>query len=994
MRSRKVKKGSALVIVLVIFMVVSITGMALLGTALQNYTNRSLMAKSKFNLYMSSSGIDEAYAIINDYVEEAVKYSNLETDNLVDEIIKKDKEALDKLFELNSLDIKTDEQKAEINRLKDGLKFYNDEGKVKLEELKEYQNDLFQKHFYGYFDNTNTSFSIKNSDGTNSYIKDKKNIAKLINEIETTTYKLSEDKKENQINVQIKNTKALKDNEIESPFNISLVAKFQENDIEKEIMAQIEVTSPEYDSNTAISSNYVNLIKNPVWSKPLIVGKNLEIKGGSVDVTGGIYVQGLDKEGGALISDKNSKLEIDGDFITSQSLIFNYDNEENQTIANASTVEIEGNAYARNLIVEKDEDSHSNGAEGAKVTIKKSADGNKDGSIYVLDDMEINADKSTIDIEGSYYGVSDGSDSKENKVDNSSAININCNDLGEDNGTSIRIGENMYLAGTAYISGLQDPYGIGEYKYQTGESIAIKGNYKAYSKNLDKDRTIAVGDGTEKNLKNDVVFSYFNPLKLLSDYKSYSWSNVNKIEENIYNITVGLTKIGQKNFPTADKITTFIKDGEKKIILKDKIEIGEEFTVTSDNISDLDNRRIYIDIYDKSESKLGDTIVTSIIDEEMEGFMQSTEDNKTNVIMDMTAYGKSKNQEAAYYRINGEINQIYPLGKILTLDELGDIKGQKYLDVDILDKNEKLLKSGIRVKLEEYLDNLNLYTKSQYFKYYTEDYEEDINKGNGIQIGYKLQDEKKDFLHAGIIFDNNNLLESSYFSQGGAIIDNEYKFKIKKLQLKDKLFYMDFLERNHKSSSEQSMIDVNDINNSTQYKDFLTKISDGYNEKILEPYITVHNLINFHKDEDNDGKIDTIIEVDNKDNILIFDGNEKNYTISNGIITTNSINKNINNGRGIIIINGDLHISGEVNFEGIIITSGNVYIEKGAELSISYKEKAVEMLVARNYDKLKDIFKIKNSFDLDSEKVDIYDIENGNRAKVKPVVIKRWGIVK
>lgn len=1009
MRSRKVKKGSALVMVLVIFMVVSITGMALLGTALQNYTNRSLTAKSKFNLYMSSSGIDEAYAIINDYVEEAVKYSNLETDKLVDEIINKDKEVLDKLFKLNNLNDKTDEQKTEITALIASLKFYDVEGNAKFEELKNYRNDLFKKCFYGYFDNSDTSFSVEKADGTNTIIKDKGNIQKLINDIKGNPYKLSE--KDNPINVQIKNSSELKINKIEEAFNILLLAKFEDHKIEKEIMAEVQVTSPEYDSNTAISRNYINLIKNPVWSKPIVVGKNLEVKGGSLDVTGGVYAQGTDKQGGVVISDKSSELNIKGDLITSESFIFNYDNDNND----GSTAEIVGNAYVRNLIVEKNEDSH---AQGAKISIKKSADKKNDdekkndGSIYVLDDMEINADKSTINIGGSYYGISNGSDSEENEVDHSSAININCDDLGGDNGTSLKIGENLYLAGTAYISGLKDSYGLSDYKYQTGESIAIKGNYKAYSKKLIHDKKIFKGDGTKENSTDNVVFRYFNPLKLVSDYNTHkAWWNL-KENHGQYKLTVGLTHNGKKQYPTAYKFTAYVKKQEEKIPLNDKNVIGEEVIITSDNAQKLLQPESKVTIsFDKNKMKLETDleIPAQRIDEEIEGFIHSTKDDKTNIIIDMTPYGELKNKEAGYYRISGSTSPLAVIGEYLEVNSSDiiteGVDTDRFLNVDILDINKSLIKDNIRVNLKKLnLDNLNWYAKSQYFKYYAEDYEDDINKGKGIHIGYKLEEEEKDFIHAGIIFDNNNLLDSNYLSNKGESSEKEYKFRIKKLQLKDKLFYMDFLEKasdmtkckeKYKQGNDiqvKEIQDIDDISKEDGYKSFIKEACKDYKENILKPYITINGLINFGDER--------IADTDEMDNILILDGSdEKNYDIigSGGKATGTANEKiNISEGKGIIITKGDIHIHGEVNFQGVIITSGNLFIEDGAKLNILYKEETVDMLMARNYDKLKDIFKIKNSFNLDSEKVDIYDIENsdGDKDKDKPVVIKKWGIVK
>lgn len=90
------------------------------------------------------------------------------------------------------------------------------------------------------------------------------------------------------------------------------------------------------------------------------------------------------------------------------------------------------------------------------------------GSVYVEDDLEINNSGQKVIIEDSYYGVSDGRTSTQ--PDKSSGININ-----NASGLEIDIIKDLYLMGTSYVSASRNGS-----KYQTGESISVKGNYRAY----------------------------------------------------------------------------------------------------------------------------------------------------------------------------------------------------------------------------------------------------------------------------------------------------------------------------------------------------------------------------------------------------------------------------------------------------------------------------------------------------------------------------------
>ena len=79
--------------------------------------------------------------------------------------------------------------------------------------------------------------------------------------------------------------------------------------------------------------------------------------------------------------------------------------------------------------------------------------------------------------------------------------------MNSNNNVSLKINTLAYICGTAYINNDENE------KYQTGESVAFKGNYIAYSDTLGKE---------------DVKLDYYKPLQLISKKNG---SNVSVIEK-------------------------------------------------------------------------------------------------------------------------------------------------------------------------------------------------------------------------------------------------------------------------------------------------------------------------------------------------------------------------------------------------------------------------------------------------------------------------------
>ncbi|GCD12275.1 hypothetical protein Ctaglu_38980 [Clostridium tagluense] len=357
--------------------------------------------------------------------------------------------------------------------------------------------------------------------------------------------KLNENLDEINLTAEIKNTLAA-DFTYDKPLEISITSLYKHNSIERKINATYQLIIPHYNVQYSLPTEIVKIPKNPAWSKALMVNGDMKINGGKVNIVDGdIYVKGKDgnsETSGIDLTNKDSKLYSNKNIVTNKNLVLSY-TEENKS----KNVVIDQNVFCRNLLINET-------AKGVNLNIKK--------SLYTLDDLEINAPNSHVEIEDSYYGVSDGSEGERNNPDNSSSIIINTEDIGNRvdennkkliNNSTLTIGKNLFIAGTSYID---LPNNI---KYQTGESISIKGNYRAY--------TEALSSSNSKFKEGNVIFDYLDPLTLVTKYNKSNIANDDLVQATIENkryITVYLTPKGQLAYNNATKFSILYNGKESK----------------------------------------------------------------------------------------------------------------------------------------------------------------------------------------------------------------------------------------------------------------------------------------------------------------------------------------------------------------------------------------------------------------------------------------------
>ncbi len=497
---RKCKRGSTLVLVLVIFSVLSILGTAFLGLTLSNYKYNIVKGKVKENLYASEAGIDESYKIISSVIDSAINDSNTKIDEFTKEEMDKEIEKQQaKAQEIinNPAEKATWEANWETNwdSTHDGNDYItvDSSGTFNTDELKNQQKIRFKADY-------------------KSYIEDKlfKNAGSTVTLNDTYSYELSGIKPV----VTVVGAKPSFAGEL---LSVNLKSSFKDvKGIEKIIGAIYDISVPEYGQEYNFSTNTIK-IPNMVWSKALTVDGNMFVTEGALTVgqkvsdiemyPADIYVKGINgANGGINFNDQDSNTTIIGDISTA----------EDFTINKKSDNTIYGNIFAKNLIV-------SDGATGSNLKVNKIAGDTESGSVYTTDDLELNANNSNIDIKGSFYGIDDGSlddineftNNKFGQANKSSTIIVNA-DL--NSGSSLAIAGDSIISGVGYIdvpyvNSITSETG----QYQTGESVAIKGNYRAYMYPL----TGGIKGENDASLEEDnVAFGYFEPLTLASTLNS------------------------------------------------------------------------------------------------------------------------------------------------------------------------------------------------------------------------------------------------------------------------------------------------------------------------------------------------------------------------------------------------------------------------------------------------------------------------------------------
>ncbi|WP_404988476.1 hypothetical protein [Clostridium culturomicium] len=282
------------------------------------------------------------------------------------------------------------------------------------------------------------------------------------------------------VETKSKNSKSVKE--------VLLISTYVKDDVNRIVSVAYDIETPDI--------SFINKGElSGITKYSLATDKDLFVKNSSdLSVNGDIWVQGTmpirntaitlnEKYDGGVILE-NSRVKVSNDIATASNvkllnseMNFNVDTEEK-------------NIYAENIFVGKGNNIKN---------IKNSLAGDK-LSAYLANDLVIDSEDAIVTM-GNFYGFNDVNTIDKNNLDmmnemarGSSSIIINSMEWPKDN-AKIDIRTSAYIMGAAYIN-TSTPY-------QTGESVALKGNYEAYT---------APVNGNY----NESQYEYFDPLVLIT----------------------------------------------------------------------------------------------------------------------------------------------------------------------------------------------------------------------------------------------------------------------------------------------------------------------------------------------------------------------------------------------------------------------------------------------------------------------------------------------
>lgn len=483
MNFKRKKKGSTFLIVVVLMSIIFTVGSTILAVTANDYKLRINESKRLQNLYLADSGLGIVENIIIKTSQKAIEYADKEVKK---QLLNSTSDALSNSYDVNN------EFKA---------KFY-EFLTIKKNNLDIMQYLILNKEVITSVNNTGSSIGVESGKIVQDEDKD------YIIEIPENGYLVNKNNNEiENITIDVKSTFETKDEDLKHKRTVS---------------TRFTIVAPQYTAEISDVNIY------PVFDGKVITADgNMEVNGykngeSSLNITGDIWIKGnsdsekfntpeftFEKYKGG-IDLENSNFTMNGNIYTNESL----------SLRNNVGSTITGSLYARNLYIGKEANSAT--SSNNEITISK--------DVIVNNDLALNAQNSSILIQNNFYGINDktADSSTANKALNSSSIIVN-----ELEGSSLTVNNDSYILGVAYLNAT-DSEGN---KYQTGESVAVKGNYLAYTDVQD------VLDGV-----NNVTLKYYSPLQLLesingsssadtkADYFSKYYSNNRRYEYNDGNV--------------------------------------------------------------------------------------------------------------------------------------------------------------------------------------------------------------------------------------------------------------------------------------------------------------------------------------------------------------------------------------------------------------------------------------------------------------------------
>jgi hypothetical protein len=478
----KNKRGYSFPMVLMIVTIISLLGVSILSLSMANLKLQLADTKEKQNFYLAEAGLDEAYVLIKQKIKSVIDQSKSDAQASINNTI--------------TMELSQDPEDPAASYF---LTFRD--GSINEENVKTALSTIFRSRYKEYINaqmlsylNNNGNYKGITADTAIAFTQDDTSWNYTPDTDGINTYKLR--------------------------------AVSRINNTNTEVTSLLKITVPDYEINYTDDTIPVDVKENILWLRPLTAeGKIITAGNGEVQINGDVYAYG-----GA---DITSKITVDGSFYSAGDI-------EKKTAASDTAFTLKnGNLYCSSLKL--DSSITNSGKNIVDIT----------GNVFTRDDIELNSEKSNVTIKGSYYGFSDGTSITEDKtaiIDNidhspdySSCILANASDIGETNGSFLTITGQDYdkdnsidqnspikmgnmglnsgivIAGTAYVDAVNPLTGE---KYQTGESVSIKGNYRSYLQPLWGLKRVGEIDYSIYNASN-INFDPFGNMRIANSFQIF-----------------------------------------------------------------------------------------------------------------------------------------------------------------------------------------------------------------------------------------------------------------------------------------------------------------------------------------------------------------------------------------------------------------------------------------------------------------------------------------
>jgi len=544
------KKGSSLVAVLVICSIILVTATTMIGVATTDVRMRMNESKKLQNMYKADSGLEIFNNIILKDSEAAIVYAQnkVQANNLVGGAIANTSD--EDVYNTLNKDFKA----YFIKGLISGVTVTNEGTITGNQSLDDQYNNIAVDSRTDetiIIDQSTTNpvstllVSLKNY----RYIKSLDAVTGITNEYkdafgtaEKPVIKVF-DIKYNDVEKSIKFT-------IRSSFSCSETSNTKLPN-KKVIETSFKITAPEYADiiNRTNSSGEIDIMAP--YSNVLTVDGNLDINS-SLTLGGNTWVKGdantaASANQSIVFSKYNGGIKLaNGKNITTNPVATtgityqgNIYTAGTFSLVNGSTATLSGNLYSSNTYIGPSSTNDSSSRDNT-ITV---------GDMITYNDLGINSLASTINM-NNYYGINSTTTNSTNGGKNNASKRSSCIIINNYNMDSIlKINNDAYIAGVAYINTGNENSDNGE--YETGESIAVRGNYKAYQEALTQIGETTINPG----------FKYYDPVSLLETINGQAATVQNKrdyfneyYQHNVFKD--GKVTIGGRIYSTGAIVTT------------------------------------------------------------------------------------------------------------------------------------------------------------------------------------------------------------------------------------------------------------------------------------------------------------------------------------------------------------------------------------------------------------------------------------------------------